>query len=184
MVGLGALWLPILVSSVLVFVASSLVWMVLPHHRNDWKGLPGEAAILGTLDRLAPGQYRFPFTADRKEMRSPEFAKKMEAGPMGLLIVMPKSQLNMGKSLVFWFMHLIVISTFTAYLAGHTLSAGATYLAVFRVVGTVGVLAYAGAIVPQSIWWGRTWSSTLTEILDGVVYGLLTAGAFGWLWPR
>ena len=184
MVGLSALWLPILVSSVLVFIWSSIVWMVLPHHKNDWKGLPGEAGILGALKGLAPGQYRFPFPADRNEMKSSEFRKKMEEGPMGTMIVWPKGPMNMGKMLGVWFVHLVVVSIFVAYLAGHTLSSGAMYLAVFRVAGTAAILAYCAALVPGSIWWGRSWGATFREVFDGVVYGLLTAGTFGWLWPR
>jgi len=25
---------------------------------------------------------------------------------------------------------------------------------------------------------------TIKEVVDGLIYGLLTAGTFGWLWPR
>jgi len=35
----------------------------------------------------------------------------------------------------------------------------------------------------MSIWYRRSWSTTLKATLDGVIYGLLTGGAFGWLWP-
>ena len=38
MVSLADLWLPILLSAVLVFVASSLIHMVLGWHRHDFKG--------------------------------------------------------------------------------------------------------------------------------------------------
>ena len=38
--------------------------------------------------------------------------------------------------------------------------------------------------LPNSIWWGKPWRNTCLEALDGVLYGLLTAGSFGWLWPR
>ena len=70
MVTLDALWLPILVSTVLVFVASSLVWMVLPHHRSDVKGLADEAAVMEALGHqaLAPGLYNFPHAATHKDM--------------------------------------------------------------------------------------------------------------------
>jgi hypothetical protein len=45
-------------------------------------------------------------------------------------------------------------------------------------------LAYAAANVPHAIWWGKPWRNVIMEVIDGFVYGLLTAGAFGWLWPR
>jgi hypothetical protein len=28
------------------------------------------------------------------------------------------------------------------------------------------------------------WSIVLKESFDGLIYSLLTAGTFGWLWPR
>ena len=74
--------------------------------------------------------------------------------------------------------------TFVAYLAAHTVPAGANYLVVFRVVGTAAFLAYGLGHVSDGIWKGQTWSMTIKEVLDGLVYGLLTAGTFGWLWPR
>ena len=39
MVPLAALWLPILVSGVVVFLASWIVHMLLPHHRSDFQSL-------------------------------------------------------------------------------------------------------------------------------------------------
>ena len=38
MVGLAALWLPILLSAVIVFVASSLIHMVSGWHKSDYPG--------------------------------------------------------------------------------------------------------------------------------------------------
>jgi hypothetical protein len=185
MVSIAALWIPILGSAVLVFVASSLFWMVVRHHESDWKGLPGEAAILEAFRKakVPRGQYRFPY-APGKEMQSPEMKKKMADGPAGMLIYFDRWEGSMGKNMIQWFVYLVVVSLFVAYLTGRLLPAGTAYLSVFRVAGTVAVLAYAAAIVPRSIWWGQAWSVTLKEVFDGVVYGLLTAGAFGWLWPR
>jgi len=186
MVALGSLWVPILVSAAVVFVASSLVWMVLPHHKSDWKGLPGEAAILEALRKSGAksGQYRFPYAEGREAMQSPEMKKKLEEGPAGLLVLWERWNVSMAKNMAGWFVYLLIVSIFVAYLTGHVLASGATYLAVFRVAGTAAVLAFAGALIPNSIWWGRSWSMTWKEVADGVVYGLLTAGVFGWLWPR
>ncbi len=186
MVGLVSLWLPIVLSAVLVFVASSLIWNVLGYHRSDFKGMRDEAALLDAMRKqgLSPGQYVFPHAADRKQMHNPEMLKKYEEGPIGLLILWPPGAPKVGGRLVRWFVYLLALSTFVAYLAGRTLSPGTAYLAVFRVAGTAAILGYVGALVPNSIWWGRSWATTLKEIADGVVYGLLTAGVFGWLWPR
>jgi hypothetical protein len=184
MVSLGALWLPILVSSVVVFVASSLVWMVLPHHRSDWKALPGEDAVLEAMRRagVGRGQYRFPYVDPRD--KSPEMQKRWQIQPMGTTTIWPAGRPNMGKQLGSWFLYLLFISICLAYLAGVVLPVGTAYRTVFRVVGTAAVLAYGGALLPNAIWWGRSWSTTLKEFADAVAYGLLTAGVFGWLWPR
>jgi hypothetical protein len=185
MVPLGVLWIPILVSAVLAFVASSLFWMVIKHHDSDWKGLPGEEAILDALRKakVPRGQYRFPY-APAKQMQGPEMKKKMADGPSGFLFFWERWDGSMGKSLGQWFVYLLGVSIFVAYLTGRVLPAGASGLGVFRVAGTAAVLAYAAALVPRSIWWGQSWSMTLKEVFDGVVYGLLTGAVFCWLWPR
>ena len=90
----------------------------------------------------------------------------------------------MGGTLVGWFLFTLVVSFFVAYLAGHALAPGTHYLQVFRVVGTVALLAYAAGSAPNSIWMGKPWSSTFKDMLDGLIYALLTAGTFGWLWPK
>ncbi len=186
MVTLGMLWLPIVLSAVLVFVASSLVWMVLPHHKGDWKPLPDEAAALEALGKpgLAPGQYRFPWAADQQAMQQPGFLEKLKKGPVGFLVVVPPGPFAMGALLAKWFVFLLAVSVLVAYLTGRTVAPGTAYLHVFRVAGTAAVMAYALGNFPASIWWGRPWSTTLKDAADGVLYGLLTAGAFGWLWPR
>jgi hypothetical protein len=83
-----------------------------------------------------------------------------------------------------WFIFCLVISLFVAYVAGRTLGPGTEYLAVFRIVGTVAFLGYSGSQATDSIWKGQSWGTTIKHIFDGLVYGLLTAGMFGWLWPR
>jgi hypothetical protein len=186
MVTLDALWLPILVSTVLVFFASSLVWMALPHHRSDFKGLADEPAILEALGNqvLAPGLYNFPHPASFKAMSEPAFQDKMAKGPVGILNLWPKGSTGMGKSLLQWTVYALVLSTIVGYVTGRTLGVGAPFLVVFRVAGTVASLAYASAFVPPSIWFRHPWSVTWKNVADGVLYGLLTGAAFGWLFPR
>lgn len=186
MVLLAELWMPIAVATVLVFFASFMAWMVLPHHRSDWKRVPDEDGLVKELRRqgAGQGQYSFPHCESPAAMKDQAWQAKMKEGPTGMLIVNAPGGPAMGKSLTLYFFYCLVISTVTAYVAGRTLGPGAHYLAVFRVAGTVAMLAYAGAVPVGAIWFGRSWSSALKEILDGIVFGLLTAGAFGWLWPR
>lgn len=183
MVEMTALWLPILLSAVFVFIASSVVHMVLPFHRSDYDRLPNEDAVLDTLraQNAGPGDYVMPYCATAAERNDPKVKEKLERGPIGFLTV--RAGFGMGTSMISWFVYCVVISIFAAYLATRFLAPGTEYLEVFRLVGTAAFLGYAGAAPAQSIWMGRKWSTTIKHIVDGLVSGMLTAGVFGWLWP-
>ena len=183
MVVLAELWLPIVVAAAFVWLAAGLVWMVLPHHRSDWGGLPDEDRAAEALREVRPGQYAIPHAVERSEMKSEAWLEKAKRGPMAMIVLSPPGPPTMGKSLGLHFVYCLIVSVFVAYLAGRTLAPGSEYLAVFRVAGTAAILGYAGALPPLAVWFGRTWSSVGKEILDGILYGLLTAGVFGWLWP-
>jgi hypothetical protein len=185
MVTIGALWLPILLSAIAVWVASALFWMVLPHHKSDFGKLPDEDAALQALNpqRLVPGQYSIPHATSPKDFQDPEIARKFEEGPVGFLTVVPSGAPAMGSKIMLSFVFYLLISTVVAYLASRTLDPGANYLAVFRVSGTVAWLAYGTATVPDAIWFGRPWSGIVKGLLDALAYALLTAGFFGWAWP-
>jgi hypothetical protein len=185
MVALTALWLPILVAAILVFLVSSLLHMVLPWHKGDVKQLPGEESVMAAIRdaKVPPGDYMFPH-CDQKEMGSPEAKAKFERGPVGTMTVMPSGMPFMGAILAHWFAYSVVVGIFVAYVTGRVHGPGADYLQVFRIAGAVAFLAYAGSEAQRSIWWGRSWATTARNVIDGLVYGLVTAGAFGWLWPR
>jgi hypothetical protein len=186
MVTLSMLWLPILVATVLVFVASSVIWMALPYHRSDTRRLPDEAPVLEPLQKqdLKPGIYRFPWAESMKAMKEPTFVDKLNQGPVGFVTILPKGQSPMGKTLVLWTVYVLAIGILVAYVTGRVLPPDAHYLQVFRVAGTVAFAAYAGGHLPDAIWWGKPWSNAWKDVLDGLVYALLTAGTFGWLWPQ
>jgi hypothetical protein len=182
---LAALWLPIVVSAVIVFVASSIMHMVLPYHRSDYSQLPDEDKIRAALRaaNLKRGLYVFPFCT-HENMKSPAMAEKYKEGPVGFLNIMPSGPPAMPKFLAQWFAYCLVIGFFTAYLTAHTVATGANYLVVFRVAGTAAFMSYGLANLSNGIWKGQRWSTVAKEVFDGLVYGLLTAGVFGWLWPR
>lgn len=185
MVTVASLWLPIVLSAVVVFVASSILHMVLTYHRSDYKPIPGEEKVMAAMrqEGLTPGQYHVPHCTDPKEMSKPEVKEKFEKGPVALIRVMPSGPPAMGKAMVSWFVFCLVIGIFVAYLTGRTAGPGVEYLTVFRIAGTVAFLGYVGGTPTDSIWAGAPWSITLKHIFDGLVYALLTAGVFGWLWP-
>ena len=181
-----ALWLPILLSSVIVFVVSSIIHMLSPWHKSDYPKLANQDQVMDALRPLAipPGDYLVPRPSSRKEMGSPEFAEKMKKGPVAMFTVMPNGQMSMGRNLGLWFVYLIAVGTFAAYVAAHALPVGAPYRSVFRFVGITAFIAYAVALWQMSIWYRRAWSTTIKATVDGVIYAALTAGTFGWLWPR
>jgi hypothetical protein len=185
MVPLSVLLVPILVSAVIVFVASSIIHMVLPFHRSDYRQLPEEDKLLAALRPagLTPGLYHFPFCT-HKDMKSPAVQEKYKQGPVGMLTVFPSGPVAMPKFLGLWLAYCLLIGLFVAYLAGHTMAPGAPYLTVFRVAGTGAFLAYGLGPLVNGIWKGLPWSVALKEAFDGLIYSLLAAGTFGWLWPR
>lgn len=182
---LTQLWLPILLSAVFVFIVSSIIHMVLQTHNSDVKKMNNEEAVLEAMrtNGVAPGSYLFPRAASMKDMGTPEMIAKMKQGPVGWLTVLPAGGFNMGKSLLWWFVHSLVIGLLAGYAGWHGLGAGAHYLDVFRVVGTAAILGYGVGQLHDSIWKGQPWGTTAKFVADGIVYGLVTAGTFGWLWP-
>jgi hypothetical protein len=186
MTGLDQLLLPILLSSVVVFLVSSFIHMMSPWHKNDYPKMSMEDKVMDALRPLdiPPGDYLLPRPASRQDMRSPEFLEKKKKGPVMFLTVLPSGTVGMGKNLVQWFIYSMVVSLFAAYVAGRALPQGAEYLRVFRFAGTSAFLGYSLALWQLSIWYGRAWSITIKSTIDGLIYGLLTAGVFGWLWPR
>lgn len=186
MTGLAALWLPILVSAVVVFVVSSVIHMVTPWHKSDYSKLPNEDQVREALRPLAiaPGHYFVPRPSSREELRSPAFAEKMQQGPVLMLAVMPNGPAPMSRNLVLWFLYALVVGVFAAYIAGRALPPAAESVRVFQFAAVTAFIGYSVALWQMSIWYRRAWSTTIKATVDGLIYALLTAGIFGWLWPR
>lgn len=185
MVSVLSLWLPILLSAVIVFLVSSLIHMVLGYHRTDFRKVPSEDQVMDALREfgIPPGDYVIPHAGSSKEMGSPEFIEKATKGPVAFMTVYPSGPPAMGKNLVQWFVYCVVVGIFAAYIGGRAVGPGADYLEVFRFTGCTAFVGYALALWQNSIWYRRAWSTTLKSTFDGLIYGLLTAGTFGWLWP-
>lgn len=186
MVPLTSLWLPILLSAVAVFIASSIIHMALPYHRSDLAKLPGEDQVMNFLGQqnIPPGDYMFPSASSMSQMKDPAFVEKRKRGPVGLMTIYPGGSVGMGSQLAQWFVYSLVISLFAAYLTSHALPRGAMAIEIFRYVSTLGFMGYGLGLVHDSVWYGRKWSSTIKNLIDGFIYGAVTALVFIWLWPH
>lgn len=185
MVSLTALWLPILVSAALVFVASSVIHMVLGYHAGDLRKLPDEDRIAAAFRdaQVNPGTYVIPYAQSREDWRSPEVQERMKQGPVGVIAIRPNGEPAMGAILAKWFVFCVVVAVFAAYLAGRAVPPGGEYLEVFRFAGTTAFIGHGLALWGDAVWFGRERGTLLKYTLDSLIYGLLTAGTFGWLWP-
>src|SRR5215471_11250566 len=186
MIPLTALWLPILISAVIVFFASFIMHMVLGYHKSDYRKLPDEDRVTDALRSagvIRGPAYFFPYFSF-KEMKLASVIEKMKRGPVGLLTVLLSGPPAMGKNLVQWFLYCVVISFFAAYLSSRTLAPGSAFAQVLRIVGTATLLGYGAGHVQESIWNGRSWIVTCKHLFDSVIYAALTAGTFSWLWPK
>ncbi len=186
MVDIVALCVPIVLSAVFVFVASSVIHMITAWHKTDYRKLPDENKTMEALRPLniPPGDYMMPSPGGPDTYKSKEFEEKMNKGPVAVMTVLPSGQWTMGRNLALWFVYCVVIGIFAAYVAGRALGPGTPYLRVFRFVGTAAFLGYTGALWQFSIWYRRSWVTTIKGTIDGLIYAMVTAGTFGWLWPK
>lgn len=187
MTGMHALWIPIVLSAVIVFITSSIIHMVLSGwHASDYGKLPNEDAVMDALRPFAipPGDYVTPRPASAADLRTPEYKAKNDKGPRLIMTVLPNGFTGMGAQLGQWFVYCLVISVFSAYVSGRALPMGTTYLHVFRFAGVTAFLGYSAALWQLNIWYKRSLTTTIKATIDGFIFALLTAGTFGWLWPR
>jgi hypothetical protein len=160
--------------------------MALPYHKSDYRAVPSEDKVMEALRgfNIPPGDYMMPRPASMADMKTPAFQEKRDKGPVAMITIAPKSSGGMGRNLLLWFLYSIVISVLAAYVAGRAVGPGAPYLAVFRFAGTAAFIGYALSLPQQSIWYWKSWATTSKSMFDGLLYGLCTAGVFGWLWPK
>ena len=125
----------------------------------------------------------FPYCT-HQNMKSPAMTEKYKQGPVGFLNILPSGPPAMPKFLIQWFLYCLLIGFFVAYLTAHTLASG---------VQLPRRLSCRRHCCLPRLWTGKHHQrhlegtnvvATVKEIIDGLVYALLTAGTFGWLWPR
>ena len=185
MVSILALWLPILAAGVIVFIASSILHMALPYHRTDYGRIQNEDDVMAAMRKagVQPGDYMMPHCTSHNDLKNPAILEKFKKGPVAAMTVMPSGTPTMSGQLVQWFFYCVLVSILAAYIAGRALQPGAHYLSVFRFAGATAFFTYSIGLWQDSIWYQKKWSTTLKNTFDGLIYGLLTGGTFGWLWP-
>ncbi len=178
------LWLPILLSAVLVFALSAASHMALPWRRDEWKRITEFTALQAALRDLPPGLYMFPAAPEPRQQMTPEWLDRWARGPSGWLTVAPHRPIRMARNLGLSLLAFGAVAFMAAYTASHALGPGAQPRAVFRLVGTVATLAFGVGKLYDSIWYDRPWRAYLSDAIDAVLFGLAMAGVFAWLWPR
>jgi hypothetical protein len=183
MVPLTELWLPILVSAVVLQIVSAIIHTALPFwHTPDYRSVDDDRPFLEAMRKLKSDFYVVPRINPKP---TPEQRAEWESGPTAIMYVRNPAKFSFGMTLLKYFLYCLVSAIFVAYIAGQTLAAGTHYLRVFQIAGATGTIFWAfGNNVSDAIWYGKPWRMTIKYAIDGVIYGLMMGGVFGWLWPR
>jgi len=183
---LASLWLPILLSAVGVFIASSLVHMVFQWHNSDYRPLPNEGEVGAALrqQNLPAGQYVMPHCPGMKDMQKPEMQKKYQDGPVAIITLRPNGMPPMGRYLAQWFVLTLFVALLAALVAGIALPVGASKEAVFDVTFLLAFAAYGCGAISDGVWMGRAWKAVAKDLLDAFIYAAVTGVVFALLWPR
>lgn len=179
---LAQLWLPILVSAVLVFALSSASHMVLPWRKGEWGRISQAEGLQAALRGLEPGQYAFPASPDPKQQMAKEWMERWAKGPSGWLTLAPPGPIDMRRNMALSLLAFAGVAFLAAYLSWHALGPAPRPLAVFRIVGTVGFMSFCVGSIFDSIWYHRPWRAYLSDVIDALLFGLAMAGVFAWLW--
>ncbi len=175
------LWLPILVATLVCFFMSSAIWVVFKWHNSDYNKTDREDDVRAALKGAKPGFYLLPHCVDYAEMAKPEVQQQFSDGPVAYITVAPNGMPSMGPKMISMIIYFGMVSVFCAYMLSRTMAPDADYLAVFRITGSIAFFANGIAVIPESIWFSRPWSMTIKNLVDALIYGLLTGGVFGWL---
>ncbi len=175
------LWLPICVATLVCFFMSSAIWVVFKWHNSDHRKTDREEDVSAALKGAKPGFYLLPHCGDYSEMAKPEVKQRFADGPVAYITVAPNGMPSMAPKMLGMVVYFAMVSVFCAYILTRTMAPDADYLAVFRITGTIAFIANGIAVIPESIWFSKPWSMTLKNLLDALIFGLLTGGIFGWL---
>ncbi len=177
-----SLWLPILLSAVVVFVISSLIHMLLNWHASDYGTFENEDAVRDAIraGNAGPGRYVIPKCREMKEMASEAMKKKYADGPVGHITLLPNGQPSMGKYLGMWFLWALVIAVATTgFIVTQIFDLNPSRVrAVSKLVFALTFIAHGFGTVTESIWAGRPWSQSIKYLIDAALYAVGSAAVF------
>jgi hypothetical protein len=180
------LWLPIVVAAIGVFVASSLIHMVFKWHASDYRAFPNEDEVAAAIrnGKPSPGQYVIPHCPGMKDMASEAMQARFREGPVGWITLRPNGQPSMGSSLGAWFVFNLLVAAASAAIALQVYGLGADHRAAAHLGALVTLATYIGGSIQNGIWMGKPWGAVAKDIVDGLIFAIVTACAFAWLWPN
>lgn len=179
-VPVSKLILPIVVSSVVIFLLSFAIRMATPLHDGDYGQLPNEAVVMQISEQIPGGRYIYPW-ASRADAMSPEFQERYEQGPRGMMVVYDEP-LNFPAALGFTFLFYLVAGAFVAFLASKAILAGAAFAAVFKFTAVAAFAAHGLGWLPQMIWYQDI--ALVPTMVDSILFALATGAVFGLMWPK
>ena len=109
--------------------------------------------------------------------------QKYAEGPIAFLTIRKNGPPTMGTALSIWFAYWVVIAALAGGLALQVSGLNADVYFAAHLVGVVSFMAFIGGSVQMEIWMGKPWSSVLKDALDGLIYAIISALTFMWLWP-
>jgi hypothetical protein len=89
----------------------------------------------------------------------------------------------MGKSLGLWFVWTLVVASFASLVALHTIPLNGDAHMAAHVIALISFVMYGAGSVQDFIWMGKPFSSMMKYLLDALIYSVVTALSFMWLWP-
>jgi len=181
-----SIWLPTLVSAVIVFVLSSIFHTMLPWHKNDYPRVPNEDAVMDALSPLniPPGEYMVPRPEAMSELKSPAFLERMNRGPVFILRMLPNGMRSMGAPLAQWFVYLLIVCALAGHTAQRVLPPDTSAHHIFHTVALTSFMGFAAALWQMTIWYQRSAWISMKATIDGLIYAAVTGLVFVWLWPR
>jgi hypothetical protein len=184
-ISLMQLWLPIVLGGIFCWIASAMIHIFIKYHNADYKKLSNEEQVSDAIRQgdPKPGLYHMPFCTDMKEMNNQSMQDKFKQGPIALISVFENGMPPMGKLLAQQLAFFLGGCILIAYVATLAITASADLMVVFRFTMVISFITFGYGLIPNSIWLGQPWSNCLRYLLDALIYAVIIAATFAWLWP-